>query len=181
MRQLPFFVLVLAMTALAGCTPWATYPPIEGAASINDPQFAPIPELMAEAIAYGSEHYGLDPVEGEPIVYNLPPNTAPRVYERVTDRLGDARPMVEGDDHAYHVTSVRVRTTNAQVDLICPRSDGHHELVEISFKQTFTKGYEVRDARLWRVHVEVPEPNFVPYPQPEEDTAVATEPTETDE
>lgn len=180
MRQLPFLVLVLAMTALAGCTPWATYPPIEGAASINDPQFAPIPQLMAEAISYGSEHYGMGPVDGETIVYNLPPNTAPRVYERVTDRIGNARPMVDGDEYAYHVTSVRVRTTDAQVDLICPRDDGHHELVEISFKQKLT-GYQVADARLWRVHVTVPEANFVPYPQKEEDTAVATEPTETDE
>jgi hypothetical protein len=181
MRQLSIIGLLLALTALAGCTAWATYPSIEGATSIDDPQFAPIPELMADAIAYGAERYPMDRGENDPLVFNLPPDTPPRVYEKVAGRLGNARPMTDEDAFAYHVKTVRVRTVEGQVDLICPRPDGHHELMEISFKQRLGKGYDVASARLWRVHVDVPEPNFVPYPKDRESTAVATEPTEADE
>ena len=135
---------VLGLTAvvwlLVGCTPWANYPPIEGAAAINNPNVPPIPILMAEAVEWMHENYG---AEGDEIVLNLPPNTPATVYDRVIVRLKEGRPMTFGDGRAYHVTNVRVRTVQAEVDVIAPRADGVHESTTLYFKNHLAKGWLV--------------------------------------
>ncbi|MHC4946730.1 MAG: hypothetical protein ACYTG1_00500 [Planctomycetota bacterium] len=162
--------VLAALTALvAACAPFATYPPVEGSLNLSQPDFEPIPLLMAEAIIFCDERYGS---AGE-VVFNLPEGTPPPVYERVIRHLGEGRPMEAGDAQAYHVEEVRVRGLDAQVDVIYPRSDGVHQLVTISFRKKL-RHYAVASTRLWRIHVEAPPPHYV---APESE-AIAAQPTD---
>lgn len=170
-------LLVLGALILPGCSGWATYPPIEGATQIGHPKLEPVPSIMAEAIRYAHDRYLHD---GE-IVFNLPEGCGSEVYESVKLRLNSpARPLLEAGQPAVHVNAVRIRAMDAQVDVVYPRSDGHYELVTLFMRQKFLHKYEVRDTRLWRIHVSPPQPRYEPPPAPEPAADAATTPSEPD-
>ena len=50
-------LLIAALAIPAGCTPTATYPPIEGSVGFL-PNLEPIPQLMVEGIWYAHERFG---------------------------------------------------------------------------------------------------------------------------
>ncbi len=158
---------------LCSCTPWATYPPIEGAAALGDPTLEPIPTLMAEAIRYV---YDRDDSEPHEVAINLPPNIPARVYDQVITRLGGGRPMLGPDVNAYHIHAVRLRALEAEVDVIYPGGAGVPEFMTLSFKQDLLKGWYVNRARKWRFRVEVPEPNYVSPGPPTTRPASESEP-----
>ncbi|MHC5113151.1 MAG: hypothetical protein ACYTGP_01825 [Planctomycetota bacterium] len=156
-----FAVLVLAVS---GCTPWATYPPLEGATGINDPALHPLPDVMGEALWYvhsadvdnKSNRYG-----GGELVFNLPPGTPSAVYDKVVTKLsGDARPMTDPNEAAYHVVEVRVRATQAEVDVIHPSATGAPEMVTVTLRQDGFRGFGTVDMRRWRYQVSAPEPQY---------------------
>ena len=156
--------LVLVAAGLtAGCAPWATYPPVEHTSKLVNPTFEPIPTLMAGAVQYSHEHYGTV----SDATFNLPAGISHKVYDKVVEKLGYGRPMQPQDTLAYHVTAVRTRGPEAEVDVIVPRADGLHELVTVRFKQKFARGYEVATAREWRVRADPPMSNYIAPPQPE--------------
>lgn len=157
----------LSVAAIStGCTAWATYPPIPGAAQIGRPEFEPVPTIMAEAILFAHDRHGEAIGIQDEIVFNLPEGTSPNTYDRVIYRLRKtelpARWMTEADDTAIHIESVRIRANAAQVDIIYPRQDGHHELVMLSMRQKFFNQYEVEGSRLWRIQVAVPGAHYYP-------------------
>ncbi len=142
----------------AGCTPWATYPPVEGSVDLSDPDLSPIPELMADAIRYTHTRDGR---EGE-IVFNLPPGTPRSVYQAVIKRLGEGRAMTDPAEVAYHVTEIRVRTLESEVDVIHARpDDGTPEQMTIAFRQNLLTGFRVERVRAWRYPVDVPPPHYL--------------------
>lgn len=148
----------LALLVLAGCTAWATYPPITGAASLNNPGLAPIPELMGRALA----DVAVDPNDAEPeaIVFNLPAKIDPAVYRRVEKWLpAGSSPMVAADQVAVHVTAIRVRGTDAEVDVV-HREASVDQLVTIRFKQGLGSGWTIKDRRPWRIRVATPGPHY---------------------
>lgn len=154
-----------AMALLAtGCAPWATYPPVEHTARLVDPAFEPMPTLMADAVRYADETYN---AMDEP-VFNLPEGVKPRVYDLVIRKLGRGRPMMAGDTRAYHITAIRTRGPEAEVDVVAPRADGLYELVTLHFKEKFGKGYQIASTRQWRLHVDVPGPHYVAPAEPTE-------------
>lgn len=167
--------MVLMAAVLAGCTPWATYPKIEGAGDITNPNLPPIPELMALSILWGAENYpeGVEATEDAAYFYNLPEGTPPQVYRRVGIRMGQGEPLERVGTPAYHVQMVRVRAVEAEVDLIAPRQDGLYDLVTLSFKQHIARGWRIIDYRVWRVRVDVPEPTFESAPV-EDETGTAS-------
>jgi hypothetical protein len=169
MRQLTGTLLLALAFFLCGCTPWATYPPIE---DISNPALAPIPTLMAEAVRYVHEQ---DDGEGE-VVLNLPEDTPAKVYDKVLEKLGAGRPMETGDRQAYHVEAVRVRAVDAEVDLIHPGNGGAPELMTIYFQQQFLDGWRVKWHRRWRIRIEAPEVRYVPLPPEEEEPQPQAEP-----
>ena len=70
---------------VAGCAPFATYPPVQGMVELSGPTIEPIPTLMTESIRYAQRRYG----DGtEAFAINLPPQTPTAVYETVIRRLG---------------------------------------------------------------------------------------------
>ncbi len=151
-------LLAGGLAVAAGCAPWATYPPIEHTAKLVNPTFEPMPTLMARALLYVHDEHAAMPE----LVYNLPAGMPMRTYELVQKKLNGGRPMHYGDSRGYHVTAIRSRGPEAEVDVIVPRSDGLHELETVRFKQKFGKGYEVASSRQWRLRVEPPTPNYQP-------------------
>ncbi|MDY7110156.1 MAG: hypothetical protein SYC29_16115 [Planctomycetota bacterium] len=174
MRQLTGTLLLSLIFVLCGCTPWATYPPIEGAVDISNPALAPIPRLMADAVRYV---HTLEGGEGE-IALNLPEGTSATVYDEVIERLEAARPMQAGNTQAYHVEAVRVRGLDAEVDVIHPGAGGVPELMTVYFNQTFAEGWRVKWHRRWRLRIEAPEAHYVPPPPDEEEATGAEEEAE---
>ena len=57
-------------------------------------------------------------VEGEEIVFNLPPGTPAEVYRRVIGHLGAARPIRHSWERAVHVMEVRARAVESEVEVI---------------------------------------------------------------
>lgn len=153
---------------LTGCTPWATYPSVEGSVDMSNPELTPIPELMSMAIRETHERDGRD----EGIVFNLPPGTPPVVFDRVAFLLGTGRPMEYAGEPAIHVVEVRVRTTDSQVDVIHLNAGGVPEEMTISFRQNLLRGFHVESVRPWRYRVVMPPPHLV---RPEAEPAVADE------
>jgi hypothetical protein len=147
------WLLGSVLTVAAGCTPWATYPPIEGAAGINNPELNPIPEVMAVSIR---EMHERDGASG-PIVFNLPAGMPERLYHRVAKLIGaGARPMMNVGEQAYHVCEVRVRGTEAEVDIVHPGPGGSPRLATVACRPTMAHGFEPRSVRPYRFVVDEP-------------------------
>jgi len=178
-HALKMFLVGFAALALAvsGCTPWATYPPLEGATGINDPALHPIPDVMGEAIWYVHTQDVDDPANkygGGELVFNLPPGTPAAVYDKVVTKLsGDARPMTDPSETAYHVTEIRLRASTAEVDVIHPTASGAPELVTVKLRQQPFSGFGTVDIRRWRYTVSVPAPSY-PWVAPEVATGEST-------
>ncbi|MCP3905606.1 MAG: hypothetical protein GY715_18420 [Planctomycetes bacterium] len=156
------FAVMLA--AVSGCTPWATYPPLEGATSIDNPTLHPIPDVMGEALWYVHSMDVDDPANthgGGELVFNLPAGMPTTVYDKVITKLsGDARPMKYPSETAYHVTEIRVRGTHAEVDVIHPSASGAPELVTVKLRQEGFRGFGTVDTRRWRFVVSAPPPHY---------------------
>lgn len=148
---------------ITGCAPWATYPPVEHTSKLVNPTFEPMPTLMAETVRYAHDHYGTV----SDTTFNLPAGMGYKVYDKVIAKLGFGRPMQAGDQVAYHITAVRTRGPEAEVDVIVPRADGVYELVTIRFKEKLGKGPTIASAREWRVRAEPPSANYVAPPPSE--------------
>ena len=176
MNQTTAFVisLFLAGLSLTGCAAWSTYPAIPGAMQVGHPEVEPLPTIMAEAIRYCNGRF----LKAEEPAFNLPEGVTVHTYEAVRRRLDAGRPMTEAGELAVHVRQVRVRGTSAQVDVVYPRGDGMHQFMTLHMKQRWVNRFEVEQTRLWRIHVQVPEPQYPLFEQEEleELEAVATAP-----
>jgi hypothetical protein len=159
MRKRFVIALLVTMVGVGGCTPWATYPPTDGAVSFNNPAIEPIPTLMTEAIRHAT-----DEAEATGTIYfNLPEGTPESVWRKVSERLGDAKALSDPQGPAYHITAVRIRTVEAEVDVIRSGPDIVPQLRTVEFKQQIG-GWKVVSSREWRIRVEAPEPNYPPEP-----------------
>lgn len=143
---------------LGGCTPMATYPPIEGSFELSGPSTEPIPALMVASIRYVHDKFG---GEGGDYAINLPAGTPAKVYDLVIKRLDAGRPMQDPAEPAYHVTAVRVRGWSAEVDIFHPRRDGFYEFVTLSMQRDILPMYKVTNTRMWRTGDVPPGPNYV--------------------
>lgn len=167
-----FLSLLLASLSLSGCAAWTTYPAIPGALRVGHPEVEPLPTIMAEAVRYSNERY----LKAEEPVFNLPDGVTIHTYESVKRRLRGGKAMREPGEPAVHVREIRVRGADAQVDVVFPRSDGLYQFVTLYMKQRLVNRYEVRDTRLWRIHVQAPQPNYPRFEEEQLAEAVATVP-----
>ena len=169
-RLLAIVLAIFAGWSLAGCTAWATYPPVHGAAGMNNPGLAPVPELMGRAIVDTHER-SEDPYA---IVYNLPERIDPAVYRRVEKFLPEgSAPQVADDQVAIHVASIRIRGTEAEVDVI-HLVDEVYQMTTVGFKQRIT-GWDIDSRRSWRIRVAAPYPNYGDTIEPESVTVDASD------
>lgn len=167
LRQARFasFVMILGLLAplVGGCAPWVTYPQIEGAGHFGRASFEPVPSIMTEAIRYTNERAA----KLDPLVFNLPEGSSVEDYDRLLQRLsapGGVRPMREDGERAIHITQIRVRAADAEVDVVYPRAGGLYETATLSLRQRMFSRFEVQRMRVWRVTVLPPLPTYPPDP-----------------
>lgn len=149
-----------AAASLTGCAPWATYPKVERSVTIAEPRVPPLPELMARAVAvaYALEHEAYAEAEELPATpFNLPVGTPLSVWETVTGRLGEAYPATEAAADVIHVQQIRLRGTQAEVDVIRQPRGGTPVLTTISFRRELLRGWYVERTRDWRIPTDVPD------------------------
>ena len=164
-----FACLLAAASLLSACSPWQTYPKVEGSLSIGSAKTEPVPTLMAEAIRHSHDKWGNRTYSPTEPAINLPEGTPAEVYVVVTEKLGGGQPMMSTGQLAYHITEVRVRALDAEVDLMYPTADGMMREATLSFQKDIWSKFRVTAVRPWRVPVRTTPP---PHYQPE---AIETE------
>ncbi|HRQ76766.1 MAG TPA: hypothetical protein PK098_12700 [Phycisphaerales bacterium] len=156
-------ILGLLTPLVGGCAPWVTYPQIEGAGHFGSASFEPVPSIITEAIRYTNERSA----KLDPLVFNLPQGSRVEDYDRILLRLGapsGVHPMREAGERAIHVTQIRVRAADAEVDVVYPRTGGLYETATLSMRQRLFGRFEVQRMRVWRVTVHPPLPTYPPDP-----------------
>lgn len=176
MRNLLRNVLSLAvLVGVAGCAPWATYPPVEtsAAAKVSKPTYEPVPTVIAAAVRHMRDRH----MGGEDVAINLPEGAPAEAYDKVIERLGWGKPMTEPNEKAVHIVEVRTRGFNAQADVIFARPGGLNQMMTLTMRRATFGGYEVTAVRPWNLRaMATPKPNYVapPPPTPEETTETAS-------
>lgn len=161
-RALQMIGLVMAAGVLSSCAPWSTYPPVETTGRFTKPTFEPMPTVMATAIRFAQEKY----VKDQNLPINLPEGTPAQAYQKVFEKLGKGEGHTDPAKKALHITQVRTRGFDAQVDLIYPRADGLHQQVTLTLRGNALFKYRVVSERPWRLRdVTPPAPSYVPIPE----------------
>lgn len=157
---------------LAACAPSSTYPPVETTARLTKPTFEPVPTVIATAIRYAQQNY----VKDQDVAINLPPGVPAEAYDKVFAKLEGGRPMTVEGEPALHITEVRTRNFNAQVDMIYPRADGLNQFVTLTMKRSVLENYHVVRARPWQLRdVTAMAPNYVAPPVEEQESPTAAD------
>ena len=150
---------LLIFVFIASCTPVATYPPVENSVALvfSDSSNEPIPTILEKTLVYAREHFG----GMDTVVFNLPSGVNEDTYIIVAEKIGDAVPMTDPSQLAYHVTELRKRPFHAEADIIFPASGGRYEQATIYLSSSLSKPWEVKRERIWLVPITtLPVPNF---------------------
>ncbi len=154
-------ILAGALSAMAlglGCTPLATYPPIEGTRTV-EPWVHPVPEIMGVSIRHTRAM--MNPAH--PPIINLPPAVTASTWETVMSHVApDARPMTDDDVSAFALTQVRLSGARAECDVVYPTPEGLPQMVTVGLRTDPFQTWRVEFTRRWRIPAEMPEPTFVP-------------------
>ena len=156
MKLFVLFVLFV----FTGCTPVATYPPIENdpALIFSDSANEPIPTVFATTLRYAHEHFGgIDTV-----VFRLPDGVGVETYRIVSEKLGGAVPLSTQNETAYYITELRKRPFRAEADMFFPSSTGIYNQATLYLSSSLTEPWKVQRERVWLVPVDkLPAPVFV--------------------
>ena len=167
-------VLGLLAALTAGCQQYATYPPVEITAKLQRPAAEPVPTIIATSVQYARDNF----VASKTLPINLPEGVPPSVYDKVFTHLGGGQPLQSPEEEAIHITEIRTRGMDAQVDMTYPRTDGLYQLVTLTLQHSLMQKWHVKSMRKWALRdVEAPKPNYVARPAPP--PTPTQEPTET--
>ena len=150
------FSLLLLVT-LSGCTPWATWPRIEGSPSLSTPTYHPIPRLCVLSVGAIREELG----DESPLVINQLPGLNEKEAEEFMVNFPGATNLTEAGP-AYHLMSVQVRVVEARVEILVPTETGKCDLWVVELRQQI-KNWKVESTRRFRVQRPAPAPQ-IPYP-----------------
>jgi hypothetical protein len=151
--------LLLPIVFLSGCTPVATYPPVETDVALvfSDSSNEPVPTIFAETIRYAHEHFG----GMDTIVFNLPKTVDDKTYTIVSDKLGGAVPMHNSEQVSFHIVELRKRPFHAEADIVFPSTSGNYERATVYLSSSLVGPWSVTRDRVWLVPVdELPSPNY---------------------
>ena len=150
---------VLCLLVVVGCTPVATYPPVENKAALSfssNSANEPVPTIMANVISYAHSHFS---GVGD-IVFSLPEGVDKETYLIVAEKLGGATPMTSPNEIAYHITELRVRGFHADADIVFPSTDGGYGVATVHLSSSLVNSWTVTRDRVWLIPTkEVPAPN----------------------
>lgn len=154
-------VLVAALGgSLAGCSPWATYPPVEvkPLTKVEKPTYEPVPTVIAFAVTYTQDNY----TAGRDLPINLPDGNW-ELYDDVFRKLPQGgRPMMTASEPAISIKEVRTRALEAEVDVVYTRTDGVNQLVTLQLEKEVFGGWELKRARVWQIRdVQMPAPTYL--------------------
>ena len=151
-------VAALFILALAGCAPFATFPP-DGSGPNVYPWMAPCPEVMATSLKQAHSRVAPD----TPLVYNLPADVSRMAWEDVQDRLGPtARRMQDGDQLVWNLERFGIRNTTAFSD-IAYWNNGKAVLISVSLERDNVMPF--RFSHLKRFYIDMgtmPSSNYPP-------------------
>ena len=150
---------LLPIVLLSGCTPVATYPPVETDAAFvfSDSSNEPVPTIFAETLRYAHEHFGGMDI----IVFNLPETVESETYALVANKLGGAVPMHNSEQVSFHVIELRKRAFHAEADIIFPSTSGNYERATLYLSSSLVQPWSVTRDRIWLIPVnELPAPNY---------------------
>lgn len=165
--------MTLGFTAVTftACSPVATFPSDTRPVARDEVANEPIPTLIAEALDYACSMYEPD---GDPAI-NLPAGTGMVMYRRVINRLGDGHPQFTPDEPAFSIVKVRVRGTEAEVDMFIPNVDGSHSLATLTFHRGVREYNHVR-TKWWNTGELPPPVNYVALERYEADQQAVEQP-----
>ena len=152
-------LLLLTAILFLGCTPVATYPPVENdtALTFSNSTNEPVPTIMAKVVSYAHEHFGGMDI----VVFNLPEGVSKETYNIVSDKLGGAIPMTSPNEIAYHLTELRVRGFSADADVIFPSTTGGYEMATVHLESSLVSPWKVIRNRVWLIPTnKAPVPNY---------------------
>jgi len=169
MMRLIFSLLLLSSVAVTGCSPWSTFPSDGSTSVIEYPELPPIPGLIARAL--GRVH-DLEGREG-PVVFNMPADSPYHLFTKVRRELGeDSVIQMTSDQEAVHLSQIRLRATDAEIDVTSRGPDGVPVVTTLSFSRAVFGGWQLERTRVWRIRATIPEPG---YPVAEERHRLAME------
>lgn len=139
------------MLVAVGCAAYANYPSIGDDAAVNDPNIAPLPELVTRSLVWVVDAY---PVEGG-FVLNLPEGMDRKKAALIAERVGRGAELVSSESMGlpvYHVTRIRLRGDRGEVDVLRPVSGagGAHQMVTVRLGSRLGT-WEVRTTKVWPV------------------------------
>ena len=145
MRLIP---ITLIAFMLAGCAPYASYPPIENTAAVTDPTFEPVPTVITKSIEWAQARESSS--DAEPTsAFLLPVGTSNKAYAEIEERIpGTTRAAV--NESAIGIKSVRVRGFHASVDVSVPREGRSPMLYTLTLQSKPFEQWKVIDERRWR-------------------------------
>jgi len=155
MKYIAPFLIVFVV----GCTPIATYPPVENDVALvfSNSSNEPVPTILARTLLYAHEHFG----GMDTVVFNLPEGVNKETYTIVSEKIGGAIPMETSGQLAYHVTELRKRPFHAEADIVFPAPGGQYEQATIYLSSSLAQPWSVQRERIWLVPVTtLPTPNF---------------------
>ena len=150
---------LLLIVFVVGCTPVATYPPVENSVALvfSNSSNEPVPTILAETLLYAHEHFG----GMNTIVFNLPEGVNKETYTIVSEKIGGAVAMKTSGQLAYHITELRKRPFHAEADIVFPVSGGQYEQATIYLSSSLSQPWTVQRERIWMIPIaELPSPNF---------------------
>lgn len=151
--------LLLLIVLFSGCTPVATYPPVETDVALifSNASNEPIPTIFAEILLYTNNHFG----GMDEIVFNLPKGVPTETYTIVVSKIPGSVPMSSVEQLSYHIVELRKRPFRAEADIVFPSASGAYSRATVYLSASLVRPWSVIRDRVWHVPVnEVPKPNF---------------------
>ena len=122
-------VILLLFVCVIGCSPVATYPPIETEEiqKLTKSAHKPVSTILVKTLEYMHSHFG----GMDEVVFNLPVGMGVKTYAVVSEKVGDAEPMSYAGQPAYHIIELRVRGLEADADVLFPSASGGYKMVTL--------------------------------------------------
>ena len=146
MHRIP---LLLAIMALAGCSSYASFPPLEGDSPSASASQEPVPTVIATAIDWciARENYRQ---QEQPVAFSLPPSMDDPTYAAVAAQVPGAHEATTEDQNVIEIRSVRLFGLKAMVDMTVPRENMTPRLVTLELWSYPFQSWHVVGANMWR-------------------------------
>ena len=145
---------LVVFSGVSGCTAtYANYPAIGGDAAVNDPNSAPMPEVVEKSLVRVLEKYPSETA----CVINFPQGLefgrAVAIRDAIADERVELASLSVSGLPTYHVQRVWVRGNRSRVEILVPTdsSGESYDLVTVRLAARGFANWRVTDVRRWSV------------------------------